>query len=320
MATAGAQTAKQVAAIAVSSGPDRGAVYRLTEEMVHIGRGADRQVVLTDPEIADLHASIACRNGRYALYAPADGVLLDDTAVPAERWVWLPENARIRLTASTSLQFTIHAVLASSEPADEADAPAKTATFKSPRAKSAGAKSAGRTSRAAGRKSTVARFITDQQGDTLVKLGEDGHLPELALAEGPQAGKPAEQARSGGNPLVMFGAMALSVALSAALLLVDFEPSHHSQSDRAGARHEITGFYGVPGESLRPYQRLLREAQLAYARRDYRTEVQAYRDVLAMLNSEDYNHPADPTRTAALTGDPKRDQRLRELIAVLISR
>src|SRR5205807_4410492 len=30
---------------------------------------------------------------------------------------------------------------------------------------------------------TIARFITDGPGDPLVKLGEDGHLPELMLHE-----------------------------------------------------------------------------------------------------------------------------------------
>ena len=314
------QTLAQTATLTVSHGPDRGAVFRLSDEMAQIGRGPDRHVALNDPELSDLHASIACRNGRYALYALTDSVEVDDNPIPAERWVWLPEQSHIRLSKRTVLHFT------SSAPPPPADAIERENENSTPRPSAQvnrrGSRStrAGRPQRSGGRKSAnVARFITDQQGDTLVKLGEDGHLPELTLSEASQR-RSVEQPKSGTNPVLVYGAVAFSFVLSAAMLLIDAEPSNVSQREVATARRLVTDFYGRPGDSLKPYQRLLREAQLARARGDYAAEERAYRRVLAMLNSEDYNRTRGPERLASLTGDPKSDARLRELISTLLRR
>ena len=53
--------------------------------------------------------------------------------------------------------------------------------------------------------------------------------------------------------------------------------------------------------------------RLAYSRNDRTAERRAYRQVLDLLNSEDKN------RLLGLTGSPEKDERLRELIAILLS-
>ena len=310
----------QTATLVIVSGPDRGGILRLTEEMVHVGRAADKQVVLNDPDAADHVVSLCCRGGRYALYALTDSVQVDSNPVPPERWVWLPETARIRVTSRTLLQFSTQAAAAEAAENGAAPKPAA-ATPPQPVPRVRGAKSpAARQAKKGGekRESNVARFIVDQQGDTLVKLGEDGNLPELRLSEGPQ-NKPAERQASGANPLLVYGAVGFSFLMSILLLLLDVSPSTTTERERADARRALTEFYGDGGD-LQPHQRLLREARLAHARRDYRAEERAYRGVLALLNSEDHNQSQEGRRTEPLTGDPTGDAQLRKHISVLLSR
>src|SRR5205085_10831757 len=105
----------------------------------------------------------------------------------------------------------------------------------------------------AGKKSTVARFITDGPGDPLVKLGEDGHLPELNLTEGEHRRKrQAEKSQS--NPLLLVGAIALSFLMSLLVLFVDFGSIGVSTTSKAQARREITEYFGGEKEPPKPYQ------------------------------------------------------------------
>ncbi|HVJ66660.1 MAG TPA: FHA domain-containing protein, partial [Caulifigura sp.] len=88
------------------TGPDEGRSFDVLQELAHIGRDTDAQIVLTDPAVARHQASIARRGGRYALFTPFDGgALVDGAAVPADRWVWLPSMAEIQLGEETVIRF-----------------------------------------------------------------------------------------------------------------------------------------------------------------------------------------------------------------------
>jgi hypothetical protein len=338
------------AKITVSSGPDRGSTFPLDDELVHIGGDADNHVVLRDPTVEEYQASVVRRGGRYAIFTPLEGVVeVDGNVIPPECWVWLPASARIRLSDRTWVQFTggsggDAAPAAAGGAADDAGrnggqngehnggtarfigtggvegaavavAAPKPSTADLPQPKPRGRRGdkAGRAKRPdmPAKKGTVARFITDRGGDTLVTLGEDGHLPELALVEGPERSRTEKKPRQT-SPAVLYTMLAVSFVASLGLLLIETDPPGASSTDVARARLEIRDFYGT-GEELRPYQRLLREARLARSRNDRTAERQAYRRVLDLLNSEDNN------RLTGLTGSLERDERLRRLIAVLLS-
>jgi hypothetical protein len=94
------------ARITVTSGPDQGKVFELTGEMVRLGKAPHNEVVLSDTLVSDQHASIVRREGRFAIFTPVpEGLEVDGTEVPSERWVWLPETATIRVGQRTSVDF-----------------------------------------------------------------------------------------------------------------------------------------------------------------------------------------------------------------------
>ena len=306
------------ARITVTAGPDRGKEFELVEELTHMGRGEGNQIALEDPALGDHQASIARRSGRHAIYAAMESTVeIDGNIIPPKRWVWLPSTATIRLGPRTVLEFHCEPG-ADDSPADSQSAdlpPSESQVLPAPAPRSsrgskrAASKKAGRSKRAgAGRQ--VARFITDEPGDPLVRLGEDGHMPELTLAAG-DGQKPKRESRQEKNPATIYVAAAVSFFLSMAMLLIDFEPGGTSVETQSAARRELAEFYGKDGKDLLPYQRLLREARLAHSRKDSAGERRAYRRVFALLNSED-NNPF-----TGLTGSPASDERLRELIAIL---
>src|SRR6516165_2169388 len=200
------------ARITVTSGPDRGKVFELTGEMVRLGKAPHNEVVLSDALVSDQHASIVRREGRFAIFTPfAEGLEVDGTEVPSERWVWLPESATIRVGQRTSVDFVVNggdvppAAGVAEDAGSQSISGRAAETIRSPGSGSSvvlpgrrtgngkgrrsteiprpGSDAPARSRRAAGergekRTRTVARFITDGPGDPLVKLGEDGHLPE----------------------------------------------------------------------------------------------------------------------------------------------
>ncbi|MGE5192087.1 MAG: FHA domain-containing protein [Deltaproteobacteria bacterium] len=362
------------ATITVTSGPDRGKVFELTAEMVRLGKAAENEVVLSDAQVGDHHASIVRRDGRYAIFTSEPGGLeIDGTEVPAERWVWLPETATIHLGKRTVVDFAVggggeEPALAAAEPAgrqfagrqstDKFVAPAAAPAAEAPATRPPGTGSTGtvvlpgaRSGTQKGRRSTevaapgsdaparprksaaergekktrtVARFITDGPGDPLVKLGEDGHLPELALHE-TQAGERTETGTKQSNPALLLVAIGLSFGLTILMLFMDVGSFGDSEEEKAKARAEIAVYYGEEGDSLKPYQIHLREARLARSRRDYDTERQEYRKVLGLLRSEAKDKLYKYT---GLTGrldydestlNKKSDKRLEELIGTLLS-
>lgn len=97
----------QICRIVVTTGPERGKVFELEEELVHIGRAPENQIVLEDPGLSEHQATILHKNGRFAIYRPDEAdVEVDGSQVPSEQWVWLPIEARLQFGRRTSCQFS----------------------------------------------------------------------------------------------------------------------------------------------------------------------------------------------------------------------
>ena len=365
-----------IARITVTLGPDKGRVYELTGEMIHLGRSPENQVVFTDSQVGEQHASIVCREGRFAIHTLlAGGLEVDGTDVPPERWVWLPDSATIRVGRRTSVEFTsgkneteevtndlqpvqrqpgqsqpsanqpggaatprtgsVRASVGASGPV--AVATAGTATGRQPGTK--GRRTTEQTApgsdvqprpkksaadRGEKKTRTLARFITDGPGDPLVKLGEDGHLPELTLHEA-QAGERQEAGPKESNTTMLLLVLGVSFGLTILMLFMDAGGFAGTQESKDMARREITAYYDAEGDTLKPYQEHLREARRARSRRDFDAERKAYREVLSLLRSEAKDKL---NKYTGLTGrvdyekssdNKKSDKRLEELIATLFS-
>lgn len=309
-------TTTTTASLTVASGPDRGQTFALTDEFIHIGSGPDSQVLLSDPQVGEHLASLANRNGRYAIFTPFDDLItVDGNLLKADQWVWLPARASIKVTAKTTLTFQSSVTeTAAAVPAADSklpdDSPPSVAAVKAKRRP--GAKkgdSSGSTSRA------VAKFITDRPGETLVRLGEDGHLPELALEETAVPKIDKRKRSSQGNPALVYGALGFSLLASLAMMFLE-PPSFedHSTSKQASRQAIIREFIGDDKGPMKPYQRLLREAGLAHSRGDRVSERIAYINVLSLLNSEDKNP------FTGITGSAEQDEELKKHLGVLLSR
>ena len=324
----------EAARITITTGPQRGKTFPLDRELIHIGKATQNEIVIDDPSLGDHQASIVHRNGRYAIFAPnGRSIELDGSAIPAERWVWLPPRVMILLGGRTTCQFEATAAddsgldqslknhepatpefvgaesveqLPAGEPAAAAVADEAESSQQQPVAKTK------RTGKRAGKRNReTARFITDNSGDAMVQLGEDGKLPELTLDEGlDRKGKEPQSNQS--NPLLLYAALAVSFVSSLSMLFIDMEPSTSATARLAQARRTIATFYGNDEEELLRYQELLREARLAYSRSDASSERDALRQVLELLNSEDKN------QYTGLTGKNSRDTELKRLIGTLL--
>lgn len=331
-----------LAKITVVAGPDRGKSCELADEIARLGRGTDNTLVLTDPDLTDQLVSIMQRDGRFAIIANGpSGLEIDGTAVPAERWVWLPEQAQIRVSRRTELEFSMRAGQNGSAPPQPTAVAAESAprrpgssSTEIPRAPTKTRRSApsgeGSSDAVSPRKRgekkarTVARFVTDGPGDPLVKLGEDGHLPELTLAEGPAREAGGEATARQTSPLLLTLVVLVSLGLTVALLLMDAGTFGTNTAQKASARREIVEYYGGEREPL-PWQVHLRQARQAHSRGDMAAERQEYRQVLDLLRSEGKDKLR---RYTGLTGqldydrhsaNRKSDRRLEELIGILLS-
>lgn len=320
---ADAKTATQTALIRVTTGPDRGQTFELRDELTHLGTGDESQIRLTDSQLTEHELSIVIRQGRYAIYAAAnDRVSVDSNLLPAERWVWLPESALIQVGKRTTLEFRAASDAAPAAAVDAESSPAEAPPAKSAPAAERAAKTQRTRKTAAGKRTAesratakpIARFITDQVGEPLVKLGEDGHLPVLHLEELADARKKRVKTETRQtNPLLVYGLVSGSFLLSMALLLIDTELRSRSDVDRTAARQQIEQlFFGPPEGELEEYQILLREAQLAHSRGDHEEEQGFYRRVLSMLTAEDRQG------LIRLTKSREGDEKLRDLLSILL--
>jgi len=323
------------AKITVTTGPDRGKSCAVAEEVVRVGRSPENDLVLSDPQLADHLASIVQREGRYAIITTVSGgVEIDGTEVPVERWVWLPEEAEIRVSRRTALQFVQGASSTADAGPQESGAETVTETQPTPaRPRKAGGdrpdsstelKKTRRAERAEKKSRTVARFITDGPGDPLVKLGEDGHLPELQLKEGHvREGREPQAQKS--NPFLLVLALGVSLLMTILILVLEAEGTGDNTARKARARVEISDYYGQENEEIKPYQIYLRQARQARGRGDLEGERAEYRKVLNLLRSEAREKLNKYTgitgRLDYVDGDDNRksDRRLEELIAILLS-
>ena len=160
---------------------------------------------------------------------------------------------------------------------------------------------------------TVAKFITDAPGDLLVRLGDDGHLPELTLDEGQTRAQSETRAKES-NPLLLIAALCFSLGMTGLMLLVDVEDSGGSGRGWQEANQKIAEYYGNEDEELLPWQIHLRRARQAHSRRAYQEERDEYKKVLNLLHAE------GKSRFTGLTGSPDRNKKLEEMISVLLGR
>lgn len=331
------------ATLNVTTGPDRGKSFDLTEPLTHIGSGAESQVLLSDPGVASHQASIASRDGRFFIYTPpAAEIEVDGNKIPPEQRVWLPDEATIQVSRRTSLHFVCTggsgngdaddgapaAVLEVPPPETQSpDVAQKPAAPKVKRPADGGSDSiadlarvqregAGGTEKQPEKKEKkrpkVAKFITDSPGNMLVKLGDDGHLPELMLEEGEARAASETQAKQS-NPLLLIAAFCFSLGMTALLLFMDAEGFGTGGGDVAEANRKIAEYYGAEGEEIKPYQAYLRLARQAHSRRDYQAERREYRKVLDLLRAE------GKSKFTGLTGSLDRDKELEDKIAILLN-
>ena len=291
----------------ILTGPDQGKTFPLESELLHIGRGADNGVVLSDPSLGDFHVSLSQQAGRLSLYAnEANQIMVGGTLVPGQQWVPVPADAKIHLGGQTEVRVTERPQAMAAAPATaEAIAPASGERRRAPRKES---------------KRQVAKPITGRTGEIAVQMGADGKFPELALATGTGPTKPALKAKES-NPALLFTILAGSCLSSAGLLLIDFETSQVTSSqDQSTARSQLVEFYGSDSAILEPYQRLLRQASVESSQGHRSAERQLLKQVLGLLNSVD---AADPANLNGLTGKQTKrgkrsDQELRELLQSLL--
>lgn len=339
----------------------------IIEEMIQIGRGASFTLNLNDPLLQNEQISVVRRGGRHAIYVDgSDQVELEGTKVPPDRWVWLPQKASVQLTRRTALEFesllsvtesdfdtpatapvpTIRASLNRVEPVNAANgssvsAPASVSSAATVKKSASNAVSDSSTKTATKAKPAVARFITDQGGDPFVKLGEDGHLPDLELQE-VISNVPQRQVKDEkSNTMTLILVFVVSVGMSMAMLFIDLEMPSSSMSQSRVARNVITIFYGSDDAPLEPYQKLLRRANWAHSQGNYQVERQLFREVLKLLRAENKNSLIGLTRLSpeaqrkfdqisindlkALHGatdeflDLKNDDRLERLLSILLT-
>jgi hypothetical protein len=285
----------------ITAGAGRGQGLVLSEELTNIGRADDNHLVLSDPDVGLHHATVARRGERFALYVPAgQTVAVDGEPVPPGQWAWLPHEATLKLSPSTSLRFQPVGV-------DSGEPPAAIAP-------KAGAERKPGSTKKGDKSRKTAKFVTDRAGETLVRFGEDGQLPELQLRDAQVAPKSMAKHSASGNPAVLYAALGCSLLASLVLLVVDVESVATSEGKAAARQAVVREFLGRDGQPLKPHQRLLREASLAHSRGDTRAEQDAYRRVLRLLNSEDRNP------FTGLTGSLEDDERLREYLGTLLGR
>ena len=170
------------ARLLVTDGPDAGKSFGLGADLIHIGTGPDNQIILSDSSLAEHQASIASRNGRFAIYVPPEQrVEVEGNAIPTEKWVWLPAAANLRMGEATLCRFESTAQgmnggssnTAGSTNVLPAQSEASSAEESTPVGND-GKRRGVRKKRPVARKAQVARFITDHPGETLVKHAGHG--------------------------------------------------------------------------------------------------------------------------------------------------
>jgi hypothetical protein len=143
-------------------------------------------------------------------------------------------------------------------------------------------------------------------------LNKEGNLPTLQLKDAAKPKKTDGDYKS--NPA--FLALIICASLVSSGLMLFFVTMETSTSKNAinEARKDIRQFYEVRvDEELAPFQRELRQAQLAHSRGDYKAETRYYQRVMARFRAE------DRSEFKGLTGSPTWDVELQELVSILLN-
>ncbi len=298
----------------ILTGPDQGKTFPLESELLHIGRGSDNGIILSDPQIGDFHASVSQQQGRLSLYAnEANQIQVAGTLVPGQQWIPVPVDAKIHLGGQTEVR-----VVDSARSTGSTAAPTSTVAVPAPEVPSAERSQAPPKKES---KRKVARPITTRGSEAAVQMGADGKFPELALTAGTELKKPVGKPRES-NPALLFTILAASCLSSAGLLLIDFETSTVSSSqDQAFTRSQLAAFYGTDSAQLEPYQKLLRRASIEYSQGNRTVERQLLKQVLALLHSVDASAPENLN---GLTGrqfghGKESDQKLEKLLQEILN-
>ena len=144
------------------------------------------------------------------------------------------------------------------------------------------------------------------------QLTSDGKLPSLVLAD--EIKPKAKDGELKSNPVFIGLLICFSLLTSGIMLFVAGMQPSASAKKVLEARENIREFYEVRiDEEVAPYQRDLREAQLANSRGDIRAEIRFYEQVMARFHAEDRN------RFQGLTGSPTGDIELEDLVSVLLN-
>ena len=174
----------------------------------------------------------------------------------------------------------------------------------------------------------VARFVSAEAAQSTLQVSEDGQLPELQLQEGEKKKKQQARERTV-SPAVLFGVLSVSAVLCLWMALdstgpqddADTRAKHEARANIQKNHFADAGVGADPEHAppLKPYQRLLREAQLAHERKDYRTEGQKYREVLDLLRQERGTIGDTPGRRfESLTDSVADDKELEDWIRTLL--
>ncbi len=167
----------------------------------------------------------------------------------------------------------------------------------------------------------VARLVSAEAAQSSLKLAADGQLPQLQLQEIDKKDVGQGKSRSI-PPLVMILAWIFSVASTIAIVWIS--NNNERSSVTTAAKQEALAaiekdFFGNPARGeLLPYQRLLREAVQARARKDLKGERHYYKQVLDLLHTETWD--GSSARTAqnrlekGITGSRDHDRELEQLI------
>jgi len=310
----------QSARIVIHSGPDRGRVFPVEGDLVHIGRGTDNAIVLADPEILDYHFSVSYRNGQCALNAAAAGaVVANGQPLPPDQWVAVVPPTKLQVSGATELEILANEDLTASTTSSVTQSWTDDSSTEAKRkAAGAGGAKVKKKTRSTGARQ-VAKFITDRPGDPLVRLGGDGKLPELALTE---KAATRREAKAPSQSYLIWVVMAVSVLMSVGMLLIDAEPTTSRGDSRATARRELASYYRGEVSTLQPYQIYLRNAVLAHAQGDAANERKNYFRVLDLLDAADIRDPANLNGlTGKQTGRGRSsDTDLRRHLEILVAR
>ena len=162
----------------------------------------------------------------------------------------------------------------------------------------------------------VARFIVADAAEPNVQLAADGKLPELHIEDDDKEKKAAEAKPM--SPMALLGGLGVAAIFWGVLIYSVMQPaeSPHSQ-EKDDARQRIERAYfgagAIDEKELKPYQMLLREAQMAHSRGDVKTERTNYRKVLGLLHVE--RRPGE----RGVTGSGEKDNTLEWAIVTLLS-